>query len=251
MTINNDKVALVTGSAKRIGAAIIRQFHQQGYRVLIHCRHSKDEAERLAASLNLTRADSAQVLQMDLSSSEGPLDLARHALACWGRVDCLVNNASSFYPTPIGQIDDQHWQQLVGSNMRAPLLLAQALAPTLTQHHGSIINLIDVHGDSPLKNHTLYCMAKAALAMMTKSLALELAPKVRVNGVSPGAILWPEQAISAEKQQALLAEVPLGRLGELDDIAKTVLFLAVDAPYISGQIIAVDGGRSLGALTGA
>ncbi|QIZ76516.1 pteridine reductase [Ferrimonas lipolytica] len=249
--MSNTKVILVTGSAKRVGAAIIRAFHSAGYRTIIHCRDSVDDANQLATELNHQRPDSAAVLVQDLTASGGAVLLARQALALYGRIDVLINNASSFYPTPVGEITDQSWTDLVGSNMHAPLFLSQALAPTLTQHHGAIINLIDVHANTPLQQHTLYCMAKAALLMMTKSLALELAPNVRVNGVAPGAILWPNQTPDQSAQEALLKQVPLGQLGRVEDIAATTLFLAKDAPYITGQVLAVDGGRSLGALTGA
>lgn len=249
--MTTEKVALVTGAAKRIGATTVRTLHQRGYRTIIHCRSAVEEAQALAAELNQQRADSAHVCIQDLAEKDGATLLARSALACFGRIDLLVNNASSFFPTPVGTIDFDHWQQLVGSNMKAPLFLSQALAPTLKQHQGSIVNLIDVHGHSPLKDHTLYSMAKAALLMMTKSLALELAPEVTVNGVSPGAILWPNEQPSEERQKKVLAQVPLQRLGSAADIAQTIAFLGCDAPYITGQIIAVDGGRSLGALEGA
>ncbi|WP_298439986.1 pteridine reductase [uncultured Ferrimonas sp.] len=248
---DNPKVVLITGSAKRVGAATIRAFHRRGYHTIIHCRHALEDANDLAEQLNRRRAHSSVVIQQDLNAEHGATLLARQALSQFGRIDVLVNNASSFYPTPIGEISEHHWHDLVGSNMKAPLLLSQALQPTLSQHRGAIINLIDVHASTPLKQHTLYCMAKAALMMMTKSLALELAPTVRVNGVAPGAILWPDQPPSTSTQQQVLAQVPLGQLGDVDDIAKTIVFLADDAPYITGQILAVDGGRSLGALTGA
>ncbi len=244
-------VALITGAGKRIGAALSRTFHQQGYRVLVHCLHSRADADALVGELNALRPGSAAVLVADLNQPDEIETLARNALARWQRLDLLINNASRFYPTPIGQIDLQAWQDMVGSNMMAPLLLSQAVAPALRQQQGSIINLVDVHARTPLKGHTLYCMAKAALEMMTRSLALELAPEVRVNAIAPGAVLWPEQAGDAAARDAVLAQVPLGRLGELNEITETALFLAQGPRYLTGQMIAVDGGRSLAPLKGA
>ncbi|MBY5920482.1 pteridine reductase [Ferrimonas balearica] len=244
-------VALITGAGKRIGAALAQAFHQRGYRVVLHCLASRVEADAIAAGLNAARPDSAEVLTADLNDPAAVEALAEQALARWQRMDLLINNASRFYPTPIGQIDQKAWLDLVGSNMMAPLLLSQALAPALTAHQGSIINLVDVHARSPLKGHTLYCMAKAALEMMTRSLALELAPQVRVNAIAPGAVLWPEQGGNPDAQQAVLEQVPLGRLGQLDEITETALFLAQGASYLTGQVIAVDGGRSLAPLKGA
>ncbi|SHG89772.1 pteridine reductase [Ferrimonas marina] len=245
------KVALTTGSARRIGAAINQMLHQRGFNLVIHCNSSAAEAQALAEQFNALRPDSAVVIQGSLSDPQGIPGLAEQTLAPWGRLDLLVNNASAFFPTPIGQIDDAAWHSLVGSNMQGPLLLSQALAPALTQTQGGIVNLLDVHAQSPLKGHTLYCMAKAALSMMTRSLALELAPEVRVNAVAPGAILWPETGGDAAAQQGVLDQVPLGRLGTPEDIAQAVGFLALDAHYITGQILAVDGGRSIAPLEGA
>ncbi|MBY5991543.1 pteridine reductase [Ferrimonas balearica] len=244
-------VALITGAGKRVGAALAKAFHGEGYRVLIHCLASRAEADALAEQFNRVRPDSARVLQADLCHPGAVRDLANHALAQWQRLDLLINNASRFYPTPVGQMDDTAWQDLVGSNMQAPLILSQALAPALIEAQGSIINLVDVHARSPLKGHTLYCMAKAALVMMTQSLALELAPHCRVNAIAPGAILWPEQGGEPDQQDAVLEQVPLGRLGTLEEIAATALFLARGGSYVTGQVIAVDGGRSLAPLKGA
>jgi pteridine reductase len=236
-------VALITGAARRLGADTARQLHARGIRVVIHCRHSMTEAQQLCSELNALRPDSAHVLQADLDDPEAVRGLARDALAHWQRLDILVNNASSFYPTPLGTSSDDDWTRLVHSNMRAPYLLTEALAEALTKQCGSIINIIDVYAEKPLAGHTLYCMAKAGLAMLTRSAARELGPHVRVNGVAPGPILWPEQG--QDNQQAILAATALKRCGEPADIAAMVTFLALDAPFVTGQIVAVDGGRSL------
>ncbi|WP_339344879.1 pteridine reductase [uncultured Alcanivorax sp.] len=241
-------VALVTGSARRIGAQIVRTLHHHGMRVIIHYRGSQQEAESLAAALNQTRPNSAVLLQADLDQPAAVRQLASDALACFGQLDLLVNNASSFYPTPIDQADDADWEKLIHSNLRAPFILSQQLTPALRQQHGCIINIVDVYAEKPLQTHTLYCMAKAGLAMMTKSLARELGPEIRVNGVSPGPILWPEAG--QMNQQAIQDATALKRSGEPDDIANTVYWLATAAPFITGQILAVDGGRSL-ALQGS
>lgn len=240
-------VALVTGSAQRIGAAIVHTLHSAGYNTVIHYRQSSDAAEKLAASLNRQRQDSAITISADLDDVSHIYRLAAAAQAAWGRMDALVNSASSFYPTPVGSATAQQWDDLVGSNMKAPFFLSQALAPALANQQGAIVNIADIYADRPLARHTIYCMAKAGNAMLTKSLARELAPDVRVNGVSPGAILWPEQggAVDLQSQQQLLDKVPLQKTGTAKDIADTVLFLLRDAPYITGQIIAVDGGRSV------
>ncbi|PHR63537.1 pteridine reductase [Alcanivorax sp.] len=243
-----DPVALITGSARRIGAKIVRTLHANGMRVIIHYRNSAQEAHALADSLNSSRPDSAAIIQADLDKPDQVRQLAHDALACFGRMDLLVNNASSFYPTPIDQADDADWDKLIHSNLRAPFILSQQLTPALRQQHGCIINIVDVYAEKPLQTHTLYCMAKAGLAMMTKSLARELGPEIRVNGVSPGPILWPEAG--QMNQQAIQDATALKRSGEPDDIANTVYWLATAAPFITGQILAVDGGRSL-ALQGS
>ncbi len=242
------KVALVTGSAQRVGAAIIKDLHARGWCVIIHYRHSEQAALRLADDLNSQRPQSAFTLKLDLQQPLAAQQLAEQALNITGRIDALVNNASTFYPTPIGEATLDAWDDLFASNARAPFFLSQALAPALTKSRGCIVNIVDIHARRPFKQHTVYCMAKAALAMMTMSLAKELAPAVRVNGVAPGAILWPEDntpsAIASATQQQILASVPLARSGSPEDIARTVAFLIEDAPYITGQIIAVDGGRT-------
>lgn len=245
-TLTGPKVVLITGAAIRLGAATARLLHGNGWNVIVHCRMSREKAEELAKELNVKRPDSCHVLQADLGRDDEVTWLAQESRHVWGRVDALVNNASSFYPTPIGTVTPTQWDDLFSSNARAPFFLAQALAPELKRQHGAIVNLIDIHAEKPLKDHTVYCMAKAAHAMLTLSLAKELAPEVRVNGVAPGAILWPSTgAVSGDKQAEIMSGIPLQRLGEPQDIARTIAFLLEEAPYISGQIIAVDGGRGL------
>ncbi len=240
------KVVLVTGAARRIGAAIVTRLQQNGARVAIHYRGSGDEAARLAGALNDARANSAAVFQADLLDTAAAGPLVDAVVAWGGRLDGLVNNASTFYPTPLGDITEEDWTDLVGSNFKAPLFLSQAAATHLEQARGSIINIIDIHAQRPLRNHPVYGPAKAALAMLTRALAKDLAPAIRVNGVSPGAILWPEDGMSEAVQETILRQVPLERAGHPDDIAGCVLYLMRDAPYVTGQIIAVDGGRSIG-----
>lgn len=241
----DSKVVLVTGAARRLGAATARLLHARGWRVLVHCRQSREEAAALAQELNARRADSCRILQADLARDADVERLAREALAVWSRVDALVNNASTFHPTPLGNVTGAQWDDLFSSNARAPFFLAQALAPELKRRRGAIVNMADIHATRPLREHTVYCMAKAANAMLTQSLARELAPEVRVNGIAPGAILWPETVPEPDRQEKILAGIPLQRLGEPADIARTVAFLLEDAPYITGQVIAVDGGKSL------
>ena len=244
---DSSPVALITGSARRIGAASARELHARGYRVLIHYHHSSAEADALVAALNGQRTDSAAALQANLRDMSAVKQLAEKALNQWQRLDVLVNNASSFYPTPIGSATEDQFDELFASNLKAPFFLAQALAPALTEARGVIINIADIHAQRPLKNHTLYCMAKAGNIMLTQSLARELAPHVRVNGIAPGAILWPEDEseLNAEAKAAILKKIALQRSGEASDIARTLAFLVAEAPYITGQILAVDGGRSL------
>jgi len=246
--LTSDPVALVTGSAKRLGRKTIETLHAAGYRVVIHCNHSRVEADQLAANLNQLRQDSAAVVQADLVDEASWPELTRQVMACFERLDVLVNNASSFYATPVAEATLDNWQDLFGSNVKAPYLLSQAFSAELAKNHGVIINMVDIHAEKPLAQHSIYCMAKAALLMMTKSLARDLAPTIRVNGIAPGAILWPpEQSVTLQEadKAAILAQIPLKQLGTPDDIANTLLFL-VRSPYITGQIIAVDGGRSLG-----
>lgn len=239
------KTALVTGSAKRIGAVTVQTLHQAGYKVIIHCRLSRQAADELADSLNTIRVDSAKVIQGDLNDETIYDNLIEQAYLCWHRLDLLVNNASSFYPTPIGSITLDDWNNLFNSNLKAPLFLAQAAAPYLKQSQGNIVNMIDVHAQRPMKEHAVYCAAKAGLAMLTMSLAKDLGPEIRVNGVAPGAILWPDNEMPDHTKELILQRTSLKRPGQPIYIAKTILFLARDAHYITGQVIAVDGGRSL------
>jgi len=242
----NDKVILVTGAARRIGAAIVTRLHENGARVAIHYRGSTHDAESLASKLNRARADSAAVFQADLLNVEAVESLVA-AVVEWGRrLDGLVNNASSFYPTPVGSITETHWDELIGSNLKAPLFLSQASAGHLRSTNGVIINIVDVHAQRPLRDHAVYGSAKAGLAMLTRSLAKDLAPNVRVNGVSPGAILWPENGMTPSVQKNILEKIPLARAGDPQDISGCVLYLLRDASYVTGQIISVDGGRSIG-----
>ncbi|MFW2372941.1 MAG: pteridine reductase [Gammaproteobacteria bacterium] len=240
-----NQTALITGAAKRIGAEISRMLHAEGMNIVIHYRSSKDEAEALCNELNALRADSAIILQADLLKVDDCNSLVQKAAEYWGELSALVNNASSFYPTPVGEITEAHWDDLMGSNLKAPLFLSQAASPFLGKNRGNIINIVDVHGFRPMKLHPVYCAAKAGLAMLTQSLARELGPEIRVNGVAPGAILWPESELDPQLQQDILERTALKRQGEPRDIAATVRFLIRDADYITGQVIPVCGGRSL------
>jgi pteridine reductase len=241
----SEKSALVTGAANRLGAQIARTLHQNGANLIIHYRNSATAAHALAQELNQARADSAVTIAADLASASDIDRLADQACASFGELQLLVNNASSYYPTRFGEIDQHNWDDLIASNYKAPLFLAQACYPALKQSHGCIVNMIDIYASRPLAGHSVYCSAKAANQMLVKSLALELAPEVRVNGIAPGAMLWPEKADYDDKQrQAQLDEVPLKRLGGPRVIADTVLFLATN-DYITGEVIRVDGGRLL------
>ncbi|HEY6821902.1 MAG TPA: pteridine reductase [Burkholderiales bacterium] len=239
------KAVLVTGGARRVGAAIARRLHAAGANVLLHYRDSEADAASLAAELNAAREKSAATVKAELLAPIAPKALVAAALEHFGRLDVLVNNASSFFPIAVGAIEASHWEELIGSNLRAPLFIAQEAAPQLARQLGSIVNIVDIHADRPLKGYPVYSIAKAGLAALTRSLALELAPEVRVNGVAPGAIAWPEDGqFPPEERARVLATTPLRRIGEPDDIAQAVHFLAC-APYVTGQIIAVDGGRSV------
>lgn len=237
---------LVTGAARRIGAAICAALHAADMNVAIHYRSSSRDADALAARLNAQRAGSAKTFQADLIDAGAPATLVGEVVDWAGGLDVLVNNASTFYPTPLAEIDEAAWTDLIGSNLKAPLFLAQAAAEYLRRAGGSIVNIIDIHAQRPLRDHHVYGAAKAGLAMLTRSLARDLAPDVRVNGISPGAIAWPENGMSADLKQAILDQVPLGRAGDPSDIANAVLFFVRDATYATGQIVAVDGGRSIG-----
>lgn len=239
--------ALVTGGARRVGAAIVRRLHDEGLSVMIHCLGSTGPAGALAHELEARRPGSTAVLQADLGQAGGSEALAEQARSVagqgGGRLRLLVNNASRFYPTPVGHVDGAGWKDILGSNVRGAFFLSQALVPAL--EGGAIINIVDIYARRPLPGYPVYSMAKAALEMMTKALALELAPEVRVNGVAPGAILWPEGEQDTEAGAALLERVALGRLGDPEDIAGAVAYLGLQAPYVTGQVLAVDGGRSL------
>jgi pteridine reductase len=241
----NDRVALVTGGAQRIGAQIVRTLHAAGMNVAIHYHSSAAPAEQLAGELNAVRPGSATTVLGDLDDLGSAPELVAAVEARFGRLDVLVNNASRFYPTPLDTATAAQWEELMGSNLRAPFFLAQAAAPLLRATGGCIVNLVDVHAQRPLKDHPIYCMAKAANAMMVMSLARELGPSVRVNGVAPGAILWPDRELSDAAKQEILDRTALKRTGEMEDVAKAVLFLVRDADYVTGQILAVDGGRTV------
>ena len=238
------KVVLVTGAARRIGAEIATMLHRSGYLVIIHYHHSSTDAETLANSLNAKRADSAFTISSDLGTEVGCEELITKTLAIKGRLDALINNASVFYPTAVDAVSPEQWQQIFNTNLRAPFILSQKAAHALNESSGSIINITDIHGSRPLEGYSVYSMSKAGLISMTQSLAKELAPEVRVNSVSPGAILWPENETDDEAHQEILSRIPLNRLGAAENIAQTVLFL-LQNNYITGQTINVDGGRSL------
>ena len=242
-----DKVVLITGGAKRVGAAICRLLHAQGARLMVHYRSSQMEAETLQAELNRQRPDSVAILQADLHDLSRLPALVEDTLRHFGRLDILVNNASSYYPTQIGEIGEAQWDDLVGSNLKAPLFLSQAAAPELRKRQGCIVNITDMHVERPKKGYVVYSVAKAGLATLTRSLAHELGPEVRVNAVAPGPVLWPEDNPDFDDsyRQKVIAQTLLKRIGEPEDIAKAVRFLVADAPSITGQVIAVDGGRSL------
>jgi pteridine reductase len=241
------KVVLVTGGAKRVGAAICRRLHAAGASIVLHYRSSRQEALDLQAELDALRANSVLCVQADLLDLSALPAMVKQAVEHFGHLDALVNNASSFYAMPLDEIAEQHWNDLIGTNLKAPLLLAQAAAAELRRHHGAIVNIVDIHAERPMHGHLLYSVAKAGLAALTKGLAQELAPQVRVNAVAPGVIVWPEGAEweDAERRRKIVAHTLLKREGEPDDIARTVKFLLCDAPYITGQVIAVDGGRSV------
>jgi pteridine reductase len=239
------QVVLITGGSRRVGAEIARTLHAAGANLLIHYRSSAAAAIALADEFNTTRPHSAAIHAAHLLTPEAPERLVAAALLEFGRLDILINNASSFYPTPVGQITLPQWDDLMGSNLKAPLFLSQAAAPSLRAQRGLIINMIDIHALRPLKAHPVYSTAKAGLAMLTRSLARELGPEIRVNGIAPGPVLWPDGGIDESRKQEIIAKTALKRHGMPADVARTALFLAKDAPYITGQIIAVDGGRSI------
>jgi len=241
------KVVLVTGGAKRVGAAICRLLHARGASVMLHHRASVQEARELQFELNAKRADSVALIQADLLNGASLPDLVKTTLGRFERLDILINNASSFFPTAIGEITDKSWDDLIGTNLKAPLFLSQAAAPELRKRHGCIVNIIDIHAEFPMKNYAVYTVAKGGLLTLTRSLARELGPEVRVNGVAPGAILWPEGEEWGDElsRQRIVNQTALKRIGEPDDIAKAVDYLVSAAPYVTGQVISVDGGRSI------
>ncbi len=240
------KAVLVTGAARRVGAALAAAFHAAGARVAVHYRGSKAEADARVAEFNAARADSARAFQADLSDPAACETLIATVVRAFGRLDILVNNASSFYPTPVGSITPDQFDDLIGSNLRAPLFLAQAAAPELGKREGLILNIADIHGLKPLRQHVVYCSAKAALIMLTRSLARELGPTVRVNAIAPGPVLWPESGVDAELRRGIVERTALKRAGTPEDVAKAALFFATDAPFVTGEVLAVDGGRLAG-----
>jgi len=239
-----NKVALITGGSHRLGATTARTLHASGMNIVVHYLSSRDAAQQLQEELHAERENSVVLVQADLLSEKALPALVNEAHNAWGRLDVLINNASTFFRTPVSNATLAQWDNLFGTNAKAPFFLSQAAAPLLKKTQGCIINMIDIHAERPLKEHTLYCMAKASLAMMTKSLARELGPEVRVNGVAPGAIMWPDDLDEVTKQR-IVSRTFLKRKGEVEDIANTILFLTNNAPYITGQIISVCGGRSL------
>jgi len=241
------KAVLVTGGARRVGAAICRRLHAAGANLLVHYRSAALEARALQVELNARRADSVALAQADLLKMAACSQLVKAALKHFGQLDAVVNNASSFYATAIGEITEQAWDDLVGTNLKAPLFLAQAAAPELRKQHGCIVNLVDIHAELPMRNHAVYTAAKGGLAALTRALARDLGPEIRVNGVAPGTILWPDDETWRDElsRQRIINQTALKRIGEPDDIAKAVQFLLADAPYVTGQIIAVDGGRGI------
>lgn len=239
-------VVLITGAARRIGAAIARHLHAQGMDVVVHYRHSQADAEQLAAELQAQRPGSALAVGGDLSQAAACADVVARAASWHGRLDALVNNASSFYRTPLGQVDEAQWSELIDGNLKAAFFVSQAAAPWLRSAHGSIVNLCDVHTERPLTQFSVYSAAKAGIVTLTRALALELAPQVRVNAVSPGSLDWPETDVFTEEEQRVKqAAIPLQRLGRGDDIARAVAFLIQGNDYITGQVLGVDGGSSL------
>jgi pteridine reductase len=240
----DNKTVLITGAAKRIGASIAKQLHQVGMNIIIHHNTSEKEADELANELNSSRTDSAMTLQANLTESGSYETLIKNAVQFKNRLDVLVNNASVFYPTDINHISEQQWNETINTNLKAPLFLSHYAATHLKKHNGCIINITDIHGEKPLKDHPIYCISKSGLITLTQSLAKELGPNIRVNAISPGAITWPDN-MNKETQEEILQHTALEKVGTMEDISKTALFLINDADYISGQILNVDGGRSL------
>lgn len=241
------QTALVTGAARRIGAELVRALHGAGANVVIHCHRSRAEADALAAEFEAARADSAAVVDADLRDPDGCARTVAAARERWGRLDIVVNNASSFYPTPLETLEPEQFDDLIGSNLRAPTFVARAAAPALKESGGVLVNLADIYGQRPLDGYSVYCAAKAGVIMLTQALARELAPEVRVNAIAPGSILWPEMAGRGDPatRRAVIEATPLGRQGDPADIAAALLYLVRDAPFVTGQVLPVDGGRGI------
>jgi pteridine reductase len=248
MTLSlTDRVVLISGGAKRVGAAICRRLHAGGANLMIHYRSSAAEAEALESELESNRPGSCALVRADLLDAAALPRLVDETVARFGRLDVLVNNASSFFPTAVGDVTEKAWDDLIGTNLKAPLFLSQAAAAQLRQHRGAIVNIVDIHADRPMKDYVVYSTAKGGLVALTRSLARELGPEVRVNGVAPGAIIWPEEDAWSDQaeRERIIAQTSLKRVGDPDDIARAVYFFVADAPYVTGQILAVDGGRSI------
>jgi pteridine reductase len=247
MQKKSPKVALITGAARRIGAEIAAQLHDQGMNIVLHFNHSQAEVENLCAKLNEKRQASAVIVRADLEDALSLEPLIDQAVKTWGQLNVLVNNASKFFKTPMGQITESCWDTLMHANLRAPLLLSQAAAPHLAKTHGCIVNITDIHGDRPMRDYAVYCVSKAGLIMLTKVMAKELGPEIRVNAISPGEIIWPEgeNQIDTEMKEKIISRTLLQRHGEPAAIAKAVLYLVNDADYVTGHVMVVDGGRSL------
>ncbi|MDH5436948.1 MAG: pteridine reductase [Gammaproteobacteria bacterium] len=241
----NDKVVLITGAAHRVGATMARHLHSLGMRIIVHYRHSKKAAHALQEELNAKRENSVVLIQADLHQSNKIKSMLKEAAKTWGQLDVVINNASSFYETPVNSATDDQWDDLIGSNLRAPFFVCQNAAPFLKQANGCIINIVDIHADRPLKNYPIYSIAKAGLVMLTKSMARELGPEIRVNAIAPGAIMWPDNDIDDVTKQRIISRTALKRKGEPMDIANAVRFLIDDATYMSGQVLTIDGGRTL------
>jgi pteridine reductase len=241
------KVVLITGGARRVGAGVTRHLHARGANLVVHYRSSATEARDLKRELTALRPDSVVLVQGDLLKPANLSGLIKDAVKAYGRLDALVNNASSFYATPIGEIDEKVWDDLMGTNLKAPLFLSQAAARELRRTHGSIVNIIDIHAEFPMKHYVVYNVAKSGLVALTRSLARELGPEVRVNGIAPGTIMWPEDEAWKDDlaRQRIVNQTALKRIGEPEDIAKAVEFLLAGAPYVTGQVLAIDGGRSV------
>ncbi|MBX2869676.1 MAG: pteridine reductase [Acidiferrobacterales bacterium] len=245
MTSLQDKVALITGGSRRVGATTARHLHSQGMRLVIHYRNSADDAEQLRAELCEERPDSVMLVRGDLGEIAKVKNLIQQCTSEMGRLDALVNNASAFYPTPVGEATEDQWQHIMDTNLKAPFFLAQAAAPFLRKNAGSIVNITDIYADRPIEDHPIYNASKAGLVSLTKSLARDLGPQIRVNAVAPGAIMWPEQGVDELAKQRMISRTPLKQMGEPMDIARAVCYLIRDAGFVTGQILNIDGGRTV------